>query len=170
MEKLLKEGMEGAFGDAFRHNLEEALGQHLPSTPTSPKRNVPLEQGEAVGHESCSILIPEHCILQRGLRPHENSLDCGEPQATVPVPHQPHAESRAGSDHRKCRVMLLRDGMERAGAIPALENRELVCFLFLFLLSPHLFTFGSCLCPRSQISSRSEAPELNISRTKMTLA
>lgn len=53
----------------------------------------------------------------------------------------------------------------------ALENRELVCFIFLFpfiIFFP--FYLASASAPRSQISSWSEAPELNDSSSKLTLA
>lgn len=125
-------------------------GSILACIATSPKCNVPLEEGEAVAHEGCNILIPEHCILQRGPRPHENSLDCGEPQAIAPVPPQPHAQFRSGSDRRKCRITLLRDWMERVGwchhnPLPWKTGS-------LFALSPppppffFLFLFGFCFC------------------------
>lgn len=149
-------------------------GEDLTRAPTPPKCNVSLEEGEAVACEGCNILIAEHCILQRGPRPHENSLDCGEPRAVAPVPHQSHAKFRAGSDHGKCRITLLRDWVERAGWChhnPLLGKCRacLVYFFFPFFFPPP-FYLAYDSTPRSQISSWSEAPELNISRSKLTLA
>lgn len=51
----------------------------------------------------------------------------------------------------------------------ALENGELVCFIFFFFIL-RSFCLASASAPGSQISSWSEAPELNISRSKLTLA
>lgn len=83
--------------------------------PTSLKCNVPPEGEETAAHGGCDILIPEHCILQRGLKTHKNSLGCGQPSAAAPALCQTHAGFGAGGDHRECRVLLLWDKVEGAG-------------------------------------------------------
>lgn len=130
-----------------------------------------------MAHEGCNLLIPEHCILQRRPRPHENSLERGEPQVITPVPHQLHAKFGAGSDRRKCRITLLRDWLERAGwchhsPLPWKIGRLFAVFFFppSFFFFSFPFYLASSFAPRSQISSWSEAPELNRSRSKMPLA
>lgn len=119
-----------------------------PGAPTSPKRNVPPEGGEAAAHGGCNLLIPERCILQKGPRPHENSVLPVVSHERLLQPLVRHTqESEQATITENARLCCYGTGWkEQAGAITALcLGKRGACLLYFFFHFT-LFLFGFCLC------------------------